>query len=168
MLDGVGIGSELNIDAVGPEHHELEHIRGKKLTISLTIHKIQRIESAEVSDVYPRYGFPDEELSAAKSGEPSTTACKVNNATPCVSRPPSIWRRRSTLSSRTVDRTTVHPPDRTGTDELASTWRLTNDEIEGQRLADLRDAATDETRRRLKLLLAGPLGRDQRSSSHRR
>ena len=35
-LTGVGIGSELTIDAVGSEHHELEHIRGKKLTISMT------------------------------------------------------------------------------------------------------------------------------------
>ena len=44
---------------------------------------------------------------------------------------------------------------------------LTNDEIEG-RLADLRDAATDETRRRLKLSFLLARLAESGSPSHRR
>ncbi len=151
MLDGAGIGSELNIDAVGPEHHELEHIRGKQLTISLTIHKIQRIESAEVSDVYPRYGFTDEEtfrsevrraLDDRLQGEQRNAmreqAAKQLADSVDFELPERLTEQQST---RLIERERMN---------LLQRGALTNDEIEG-RLADLRDAATDETRRRLKL-----------------
>ena len=45
-LSGCRVGQLLAIDATGPDAHELEALRGKKLVLSVRITSAQRIEPA--------------------------------------------------------------------------------------------------------------------------
>jgi len=59
---GLGVGDMLKVDVVGPEGHELEHIRGKDLEIELTVRHRQRIEPAPVEEVLSRFGMESETI----------------------------------------------------------------------------------------------------------
>jgi trigger factor len=54
-LEGKKVGDTVSIHTVGPESHELANIRGKKLTIELTVRDVKRIVPAEVSAVVAHY-----------------------------------------------------------------------------------------------------------------
>lgn len=56
------IGDTLTIDAVGPDGHELEHIRGKNLTISVQIRQGLRLIPASPESLVERFGFESEEM----------------------------------------------------------------------------------------------------------
>jgi len=69
LIDGVAkalknkkVGDAVDFDAVGPESHELEHIRGKKLQIHIDVTEGQRIEPATVQSVVDQYGLGSEEI----------------------------------------------------------------------------------------------------------
>lgn len=54
-------GDKLTIKLTGPENHEVEALRGKKLTINYEVVKIYRIVPAVIGDLVAKYGFNDEE-----------------------------------------------------------------------------------------------------------
>jgi trigger factor len=62
LLKDKSVGDTLTVEAVGPEGHELEHIRGRKLTIEVTIREAQRITPASVEQVVAHYGMASEQL----------------------------------------------------------------------------------------------------------
>ncbi|MDY7108816.1 MAG: trigger factor [Planctomycetota bacterium] len=61
-LRGLSVGETFTVETVGPEGHELEHIRGEKLTIEVTIREAQRITPASVEQVVEHYGMASEQL----------------------------------------------------------------------------------------------------------
>ncbi len=61
-LKGAKIGETKTIDTVGPDGHEREDIRGKKLTIVFEIRDVQRIAPADPTAVAARYGLPDADM----------------------------------------------------------------------------------------------------------
>lgn len=54
-------GATATIKATGPQNHEREELRGKPLTITFTVARIDRIIPAEVSDLVARYGMDSED-----------------------------------------------------------------------------------------------------------
>lgn len=62
MLKGKAVGDTLTVETTGPEAHELEHIRGKKVAIEVTIRDAHRITPASVEQVVEHYGMASEEL----------------------------------------------------------------------------------------------------------
>jgi len=61
-IDGKTVGDELTFTTTGPDAHELEHIRGKKITIQFTIRDGQRIEPAKIDDVIAQYGMASQDV----------------------------------------------------------------------------------------------------------
>ncbi len=62
LVAGKKAGDTVSVEVTGPESHELEHIRGQKLSITMTIEKGLRIDPAEPADVAARYGLESEEI----------------------------------------------------------------------------------------------------------
>jgi trigger factor len=62
MVAGKKAGDTVKVTVDGPDSHELEHIRGKKLTIEMTIEKGLRIDPAEPAEVAERYGLESVEI----------------------------------------------------------------------------------------------------------
>lgn len=56
-LVGGKVGDTLKVEIEGPESHELEHIRGKKLSVEMTIEKGMRIDPATPEQVVERFGM---------------------------------------------------------------------------------------------------------------
>ncbi|HNB59041.1 MAG TPA: trigger factor [Phycisphaerales bacterium] len=54
------IGDTITIKTTGPENHETEAIRGKKLTITFEIKRADEIVPASMSEIVERYGMKDE------------------------------------------------------------------------------------------------------------
>jgi len=54
-------GESFTVKTEGPEGHEVEELRGKKLTITFEVERIDRIVPAALSDLIARLGLPDEE-----------------------------------------------------------------------------------------------------------
>src|SRR5262249_7373361 len=50
----------ITIKTTGPENHETEAVRGKKLTISFEIRRSDEIVPATMSEIIERYGMKDE------------------------------------------------------------------------------------------------------------
>ena len=53
-------GAEVTITTTGPDNHEVEALRGKKLKITFKVTSIDRIIPAKLDDVLSQYGFSDE------------------------------------------------------------------------------------------------------------
>ena len=62
LLKGKKVGDHLTIKTTGPEHHEREEIRGKKLTIEYEIRKALRVEPATIEEIMQTYGMASEEI----------------------------------------------------------------------------------------------------------
>jgi trigger factor len=56
------VGDIIEIETVGPESHELEHIRGQKLFIQVTIRDAYRVIPATVDQLIEKFGLPSEEI----------------------------------------------------------------------------------------------------------
>ncbi len=54
-------GDTITIKTTGPEQHEVENLRGKPLTITFKVDRIDRIIPAELGDVVARFGLASEE-----------------------------------------------------------------------------------------------------------
>ncbi len=54
-------GDKKTIKVKGPEHHEMEAIRGKDLTVEFEVVKVYRIVPAPMADIVAKYGFTGEE-----------------------------------------------------------------------------------------------------------
>jgi trigger factor len=54
-------GDSVTIRATGPESHEVEAIRGAKLTITFQVERCDRIIPADLSEIVSRYGFVSED-----------------------------------------------------------------------------------------------------------
>lgn len=52
-------GETATISAVGPENHEVEKVRGAKLTITFKVDRADRIVPASLDDLVVKLGFPD-------------------------------------------------------------------------------------------------------------
>ncbi len=53
-------GDTVTIKTTGPENHEVEKIRGAKLTISFKVDRVDRIIPATLTSIVERYQWPDE------------------------------------------------------------------------------------------------------------
>jgi trigger factor len=53
-------GETVKINATGPESHEVEAVRGAKLTITFQVERCDRIIPADLGEIISRYGFTDE------------------------------------------------------------------------------------------------------------
>jgi len=53
-------GDSLKIKTTGPDNHENEDIRGKKLEITFDVEQVQRIVPASMEDVLAKYGMSEE------------------------------------------------------------------------------------------------------------
>ena len=56
-LSGCRVGQVITIDTQGPDAHELEALRGKKLVVSVRVTSAQRIEPATVEEVVEKFSF---------------------------------------------------------------------------------------------------------------
>ncbi len=56
------VGDELDIETIGPDAHEREDIRGKKLRLHYTIHLAERITPAAVNDLIERFSLASEDV----------------------------------------------------------------------------------------------------------
>ncbi|MFG0283250.1 MAG: trigger factor [Phycisphaerales bacterium JB039] len=54
------VGDELTVTTTGPDNHENEALRGKKLKVTFTVTSVDRIIPAKLEDVLAQYGFSDE------------------------------------------------------------------------------------------------------------
>jgi trigger factor len=54
-------GEKATVKAKGPENHEREELRGKDVTITFTVSRIDRIIPSEVPDLIARYGMESED-----------------------------------------------------------------------------------------------------------
>jgi FKBP-type peptidyl-prolyl cis-trans isomerase (trigger factor) len=54
-------GETGTVAATGPENHEIEKVRGAKLTITFAVDRVDRITPAEVADVVKAFGFEGED-----------------------------------------------------------------------------------------------------------
>ena len=61
-LAGMKVGDTLTIETTGPEVHELEDIRGAKLTTTFKIEQAARIQPASVDDVVKHYGLESDAI----------------------------------------------------------------------------------------------------------
>lgn len=62
MLKDKRVGDTIVIEAVGPEAHERDDIRGVKLTMTFEIRVAERVEPAAPAVVAERYGLPSEQI----------------------------------------------------------------------------------------------------------
>jgi len=151
MLAGKKVGDVLEIEAVGPESHELEHIRGKKLHIRIEIAKGQRIVPAEVDTVVAHYGLADEDtlreqvrialearLAAEQQHAMREQVYEQLGDAADFELPEKMTQNQAT---RVLERQRL---------ELLYRGGMTTDEVE-QRVAEMRADAETVTRRRLKL-----------------
>jgi trigger factor len=53
-------GESATIKTVGPDQHEVEEVRGEKVTITFTVEEINTVIPAPLEDLLPRLGLPDE------------------------------------------------------------------------------------------------------------
>jgi trigger factor len=56
------VGDIIELVTVGPESHELEHIRGEKLSIQVTIREAHRVIPATTEQLIEKFGMPSEEI----------------------------------------------------------------------------------------------------------
>lgn len=151
MLKGRKVGDVLEIDTVGPDSHELEHIRGEKLHIRIEIAKGQRIEPADLDTVVAHYGLADEATlrEQVKIALESRLAAEQQHAM------------REQVYEQLADKTDFELPEKMTENqasrvlerqrlELLYRGGMTTDEVE-QRVAEMRSDAEAVTRRRLKL-----------------
>jgi trigger factor len=61
-LLGKKAGDTVEVTTTGPEYHEREEVRGKKLTISYLIRAAERITPAEVSALVEKFGLGTEQI----------------------------------------------------------------------------------------------------------
>jgi len=62
LLKGKKIDDEITIETVGPESHEMEDIRGKKLAITVDLREAHRLEPAPIETVLAQYGMESEDV----------------------------------------------------------------------------------------------------------
>lgn len=62
LVKGKGVGDEVTIETIGPESHELEDVRGKKLTIEMKIREGQRLIPGPLEKVLEQYGMDSEDI----------------------------------------------------------------------------------------------------------
>jgi len=62
LLKGKTVGDTITVKTIGPELHELEHIRGKEVTIEVTIRDAHRITPASIDQMVAHYGMGSEQL----------------------------------------------------------------------------------------------------------
>ncbi len=62
LVAGKGVGDEVVIETVGPESHELEDVRGRKLKIEMKIREGQRLIPGPIERVLEQYGMDSEEI----------------------------------------------------------------------------------------------------------
>jgi trigger factor len=61
-IEGHKIGDTVSLEATGPEQHENEALREKKLTIDLKITKAERMEPMSLADLLEQSGFESEDM----------------------------------------------------------------------------------------------------------
>lgn len=61
-LLGKKAGDTIDVSTTGPEYHEREEVRGKKLTIKYTIRAAERITPADVASLVEKFGLGTEEI----------------------------------------------------------------------------------------------------------
>ena len=59
---GTKVGDEVTIEATGPDAHEQENFRGKKLTIKFTIHLCERISPATTAELIEQFSLGTEDV----------------------------------------------------------------------------------------------------------
>ena len=60
VLDKPAVGDSVTIKATGPENHEVETLRGTKVTITFRLDRIDRIVPASIEQLLSTYGLADE------------------------------------------------------------------------------------------------------------
>ncbi len=59
---GKTVGDTFTVSTTGPEHHEREEVRGKKLTITFNVRAAERITPAEIPALVERFGLGSEDI----------------------------------------------------------------------------------------------------------
>ena len=150
ILGGKKVGDVVTIQMDGPESHEIIEIRGKPLSVEYTINAAERIAPATREEIASKMGVEtvdlmrenlkgvlerrrdDEQRSALRDQVFEQLASKVDFELP------------ARLSESQVGRDLERQ-------RLEMLYRGTDPEVVESRLAEIRSATADETRRRLKL-----------------
>ena len=151
MLKDKKVGDELSFEVVGPESHELEHIRGKKLTITLTIEKGLHINPAEPEALVERFGFENEAMLKEQLMHALEHRLELEQQSALRDQ---VYRFLGDsadfeLPKKLTENQAARLLERHRL-ELMYRGALSNDEIE-RRLAELRNEADEFSQRRLKL-----------------
>lgn len=151
MIAGRKVGDELTIPTVGPESHELEHIRGRKLTISMKIEAGQRIVPASVEDVVARYGLESEQVLREQLVHALEQRLQVEQQAAMREQVYRLLGDSATfeLPKKLTENQTTRLLERQRL-EMLYRGGLSADEVE-RRLAEMRSEAGDVSQRRLKL-----------------
>lgn len=152
MVEDLKVGDTFELSVVGPEQHELEHIRGKKLNISIQIREGQRIEPASIETVVERYGMESEAMLREQIRTALEGRVRVEQQAAMREQvfekladsadfdlPETLTEAQIT---RSIERARL---------EMLYKGTLTAEEIE-QRLADMRTDTEGRMRRRLKIM----------------
>jgi trigger factor len=141
----------VTIKATGPEHHEMEGVRGADLTITFTVQRIDRIIPASLDDVLARFGmqFADQLRELIRQRLNQRAMIQQQAAM------------RSQVAQHLIDNTEMELPERLTAQQTARSlqrhrlemmYRGIEAHVIEERMADLRDASDEQARRELKLM----------------
>jgi len=143
-------GDTVTVTTTGPESHEIENVRGKKLTITFEINEIHRVKPAEPDQVAKKFGMEgaDQLRDAIRSRLESRVASEQQSAM------------RQQVAERLIEQVQFELPENLTSRQAERTLQrrrfdlmqrgVDEKEIE-ERLADMRAASKEQAQNELKL-----------------
>lgn len=138
------------VKITGPQHHEREDIRGKELTITFKVDRVDRIIPAPMADVVAKLGYESEdevrEMFKTRLGQ----RVLINQQAAM----------RQQVAQHLLDNTEMELPERLTTDQaerlmhrqrVEMMYQGLDEMVIEQRMAEMRDASSERAARELKL-----------------
>lgn len=145
------VGDEVVITTIGPDNHEVEALRGKKLKVTFKVTSIDRIIPAKLEDVLGQYGFTDEDQLRQTVRERLEQRVQVQQQSAM----------RQQAARYLLDHTEMELPERLTAQQSARTFERQRMELQyrgvdpaqiEEHIAELRAGSAERARRELKLL----------------
>lgn len=143
-------GETATVRVTGPQHHEREELRGKELTITFKVDRIDRIIPAPLSDIVAKIGFETEEELREMFRTRLGQRVLINQQVAM----------RQQVAKHLIDSTTLELPERLTAAQaerilhrlrVEMMYRGVDEQMIEQRVAEMRDASGERAARELKL-----------------
>jgi len=143
-------GDTVTVKATGPENHEVEAVRGKKLTATFEISEIQRVIPAAIDKVVARYGLADEE--ALRTGVKRQLDSRVFAQKQAVMRRQAATKLLEAVDFELPERLTANQAARNlQRRRMELMYQGVDPETIEEKLAEVREASNEVATRELKL-----------------